>query len=213
MPDFGGRRGARRRGPGRERPTCSTTTWRRCPGSIRTVRPQAVYERSLAVLRQAAEERRRRHRQDRPHGRAGGDAGRSAAVLGGRPRRRGRRGDHRPVSAALVLPSSGGRVRASRRVRGVRERAARELGLQVHSAPFVRSSFHAGESFDRGQTPGGAIASAIVTAAARSAAAATAAGAAQFSVSCIRTPRYNVGGTTGGAGRNQIWAGRRTHGW
>jgi lipoic acid synthetase len=109
------------------------------------VRPQAVYERSLAVLRQASEE--------------GGAVVKTGLMvgLGEVPKEvRAVLGDARAVGVDVV--TIGQYLRPSSChlpvVEYVHPQAfaeygewGRELGLQVHSAPFVRSSFDAGESF------------------------------------------------------------------
>ena len=121
------------------------------------VRPQAVYERSLAVLRQAAAERRRA-------------SSRPGSMVGlGETRRGSARGARATSGAAGVdVVTIGQYLRPSSchlpvveyvhpdDVRAVPASGARALGLQVHSAPFVRSSFHAGESFARGEGGGAA---------------------------------------------------------
>ena len=82
------------------------------------VRPQAVYERSLQVLLQAARGGTRR-RQDRPHGGTGGDAGGSPRRAPRRAGGGGRRGHHRAVSSTLVVPPPRRGVRASVEIRGI----------------------------------------------------------------------------------------------
>ncbi len=109
------------------------------------VRPQAVYQRSLAVLRQAAEE-----------GVAVVKTGLMVG-LGETPEEvRAVLRDARAVGVNVV--TIGQYLRPSSCHLPVVEyvhpqtfaeygRWGEEAGLQVHSAPFVRSSFHAGESF------------------------------------------------------------------
>ncbi len=113
-----------------------------------TVRPQADYERSLAVLGQAAE----------------GGPGlvvKTGIMVGlGEKPDEVRRVLEDARSAGVVVMTIGQYLRPSSSHLPVEEylhpdrfaefaRWGEEMGLQVHSAPFVRSSFHAGESFEK----------------------------------------------------------------
>lgn len=144
VPDFGGDPGQ----VGRvlaERPDVFNHNLETVPRLYPTVRPQGVYERSLAVLRQAAAvgesvvktgimvglgETSDEVRQVLADARA---AGVDVVTIGQylRPS-----SCHLPV-VEYVHPDTFAEYGAW----------GEELGLQVHSAPFVRSSFHAGESF------------------------------------------------------------------
>ena len=109
------------------------------------VRPQAVYERSLAVLRQAAEE--------------GGAVVKTGLMVGlGETPEEVRAVLHDARAVGVDVVTIGQYLRPSSRhlpvVEYVQPQTFAEygergggLGLQVHSAPFVRSSFDAGESF------------------------------------------------------------------
>jgi lipoic acid synthetase len=117
-----------------------------------TVRPQAVFERSLAVLRRAAE-------------RGGGLVKTGWMVgLGETP------GEVKGVfevaqATGVDLVTIGQYLRPSKKHLPVVEYVSPEIfadyqaygedvGLQVHSAPFVRSSFQAGETFARARKRG-----------------------------------------------------------
>ncbi len=102
-----------------ERPDVFNHNLETVPRLYATVRPQAIYERSLAVLRQAAQTAPGVVVKTGIMAGSGGDSGGSAATLGGRQRCGRRRGHHRAVSAAIFLPPSGGGVRPSRPVRRV----------------------------------------------------------------------------------------------
>ena len=109
------------------------------------VRPQAVYDRSLAVLRQAAEE--------------GTSIVKTGVMVGlGEVAEEVRQvlADVRAAGVSVVtigqyLRPSSGHLPVVEYVHPDTFAEYREFGesleLQVHSAPFVRSSFHAGESF------------------------------------------------------------------
>jgi lipoic acid synthetase len=117
------------------------------------VRPQAVYERSLAVLRRAAERNLSLVKTGLMVGLGEtedevkalleevGEIGVDMVTIGQYLRPSGR---HLPVTE-YVRPE----VFTSYRLWG------EALGLQVHAAPFVRSSFQAGESFAQAKTRGG----------------------------------------------------------
>ena len=68
LPAQGGRARDRGRRPG---PTCSTTTWRPCRGSIPTIRPGARYYHSLRLLDRVKQLDPTHLHQVRPHGRPG----------------------------------------------------------------------------------------------------------------------------------------------
>lgn len=123
------------------------------PRLYSTVRPQAVYGRSLAVLRRAAE-----------YGRSIVKTGWMVGL-----------GEHEAEVCALFeavvdvgvqVVTIGQYLRPSKGQLPVVEYVAPEvfdryrergeaLGLQVHAAPFVRSSFQAGESFAQAKRRGG----------------------------------------------------------
>jgi lipoyl synthase len=144
VPDFGGDPGQ----VGRvlaENPDVFNHNLETVPRLYPTVRPQAVFERSLAVLRQAASvgesvvktgimvglgETAEEVRQVLADARA---AGVEVFTIGQYLRPSSR---HLPV-VEYVHPDTFAAYGA----------CGEGLGLQVHSAPFVRSSFHAGESF------------------------------------------------------------------
>jgi lipoyl synthase len=121
-----------------------------------TVRPQAVYQRSLAVLRQAA--------------RAVPEVVVKTGIMAGLGETPGE--VHQVLAdvraAGVDVVTIGQYLRPSSRHLPVVDYVHPDqfaeyavwgagLGLQVHSAPFVRSSFHAGESFEqvrqRGERP------------------------------------------------------------
>ncbi|MBN1321071.1 MAG: lipoyl synthase [Thermoleophilia bacterium] len=115
------------------------------PRLYETVRPQAVFERSIAVLRHAAKHRRGLvktgwmvglgERDEEVHMLLGAVAGVGVDV----------------VTIGQYLRPSGKHIPVAEYVHPeVFERYGQwgeALGLQVHAAPFVRSSFQAGESF------------------------------------------------------------------
>ncbi len=118
-----------------------------------TVRPQAVYERSLAVLRRAAE--------------YGSSIVKTGWMVGlGEREAEVRTLLEHVVDAGVELVTIGQYLRPSKGHLPVVEYVAPEvfdryrewgeaLGLQVHAAPFVRSSFQAGESFAQAKRRGG----------------------------------------------------------
>lgn len=118
-----------------------------------TVRPQAVYARSLAVLRHAAS--------------SGRSIVKTGWMVGLGEREEEVRSLFEDVAAAGVeVVTVGQYLRPSKSHLPVAEYVAPErferyrewgeaLGLQVHAAPFVRSSFQAGESFAKAQRRGG----------------------------------------------------------
>jgi lipoic acid synthetase len=117
------------------------------PRLYSTVRPQAVFERSLAVLRRAAEVRRSVVKTGWMAGlgetqeevadllRKVAESGVDMVTIGQYLRPSAR---HLPVME-YVRPEVFARY----------EEWGEALGLQVYAAPFVRSSFQAGESFAR----------------------------------------------------------------
>jgi lipoyl synthase len=118
-----------------------------------TVRPQAEYERSLAVLRHAAQR--------------GSSLVKTGCMVGLGETEEEVRDLLENVAAAEVdvvtigqyLQPSGQHLGVTEYVRPEAFDRYREwgeaLGLQVHAAPFVRSSFQAGESFAQAKNRGG----------------------------------------------------------
>jgi lipoyl synthase len=117
------------------------------------VRPQAFYERSLAVLRQAAEEGKAVVKTGLMVGLGEAPEEVRAVICDAR-------------AAGVDVVTIGQYLRPSSRHLEVVEyvhpqtfaeyaRWGEVAGLQVHSAPFVRSSFHAGESFAEARRRGG----------------------------------------------------------
>jgi len=125
------------------------------PRLYATVRPQAIYERSLAVLRRAAE-------------------GRSGLVKTGWMVGLGERPEEvlallgEVATIGIDLVTIGQYLRPSKghlpvvqyvppEVFAQYQAYGESLGLQVHSAPFVRSSFQAGETYAQARGRGGRI--------------------------------------------------------
>ena len=116
------------------------------PRLYTAVRPQALYERSVAVLRRAVERRR-------------GSVVKTGWMVGlGETEEEVRALLEEVGSLGVDVVTIGQYLRPSSRHHPVAEYLSPEafvryarwgeaLGLQVHAAPFVRSSFHAGESF------------------------------------------------------------------
>jgi lipoyl synthase len=144
VPDFGGDR----EHVGRvlaERPDVFNHNLETVPRLYSEVRPQAVYGRSLAVLQQAASE--------------GASIVKTGIMVGlGETAEEVHRVLADARAAGVDVVTIGQYLRPSSCHLPVVEYVhpdvfagygawGEELGLQVHSAPFVRSSFHAGESF------------------------------------------------------------------
>lgn len=136
-----------------ERPDVLNHNLETVPRLYAAVRPQAVYERSLAVLRQAA-------------GTAGAVVAKTGIMVGlGETPDEVRRLLEDVRSAGVAMVTIGQYLRPSSchlpvveyvHPERFAEYAAwgEDLGLQVSSAPFVRSSFHAGESFEEAKRRG-----------------------------------------------------------
>jgi lipoic acid synthetase len=131
-----------------ERPDVFNHNLETVPRLYATVRPQAIYERSLAVLRQAAD--------------TAPDVIVKTGIMAGlgETPEEVRRLLENVSAAGVDVVTIGQYLRPSSCHLPVVEYVhpdrfaeyavwGERLGLQVHSAPFVRSSFHAGESLDQ----------------------------------------------------------------
>jgi len=123
------------------------------PRLYATVRPQAVYARSLAVLRHAAEHGRGLVKTGWMVGL--GETAEEVRILLEEVQAAG----VRMVTIGQYLRPSASHLPVTEYVRPEVFDQYREwgeaLGLQVHAAPFVRSSFQAGETFLLAKTQGG----------------------------------------------------------